>query len=96
MCIEILNLKVKKREGFRPFAPAVLNDCRNLYFDLRQPSPFMSFASPLHKNMVDKLPAINHVDDTARVQTVDIESNPLFYKLIKKFKSCSVIHFESI
>jgi carbamoyltransferase len=78
-----INAMVKKREGFRPFAPAVLVDKAASHFDLDHASPFMletcQVVSPLH------LPAITHVDNSARVQTVERKSNPRFFDLIAAF-----------
>jgi len=80
---DTINLMVKKRESFRPFAPAVLAEKMTIHFDIKDESPFMlntcDVISPL------KLPAITHVDNSARVQTVSSNQNPLFYKLIYEF-----------
>jgi carbamoyltransferase len=79
-----VNLKIKFREGFRPFAPAVLDDRCSEYFALDQPSPFMLLVAQVHP---DKrcVPSVTHVDGSARIQTVDRETNPLFYDLIAEF-----------
>ena len=77
-----LNLQVKHRETFRPFAPACLEEKAGEYFDLSCPSPFMLLVSRVKK---DNIPAITHVDNTARVQTVNAAQNPKFYSLIKEF-----------
>ena len=102
-----LNLKVKKRESFRPFAPSVLKEKASEWFDLDVPSPYMLFVTALNKlkkipetkeqkllKGIDLLnvkrsevPAITHVNYSARVQTVDSETNPLYYSLIKEFES---------
>ncbi len=78
-----VNSLVKMREGFRPFAPAVLADRAREHFDLSHPSPFMletcRVISPID------LPAITHVDGSARVQTVDAETNPRFAALLEEF-----------
>jgi carbamoyltransferase len=76
-----VNLKIKFREGFRPFAPAVLAERCSEYFDLNEPSPYMLLVAPVRP---DKrvIPAVTHVDGSARIQTVDRETNPLFYDLI--------------
>ena len=109
-----LNLKVKFRESFRPFAPSVLSEDVNDWFDLKDPSPYMLLVADIKKNIqipmtsdqeklfgIDKLnikrsklPAITHVDYSARVQTVHQKTNPKYYNLIKKFKEitgCSVL-----
>jgi carbamoyltransferase len=79
-----VNLKIKFREGFRPFAPSVLADRCNEYFELTEPSPFMLLVAQVRP---DKrvVPAVTHVDGSARVQTVDRETNSLFYDLIAAF-----------
>lgn len=76
-----INKCIKFRESFRPFAPSVtLEDAHN-YFKNTYPTPYMNLT---FKVTTDRLPAITHVDGTARVQTVSREDNPLYYKLIKK------------
>ncbi len=109
-----LNLKVKFRESFRPFAPSVLREDLNDWFELDCDSPYMLLVSDVKKNIqipmrekdqklfgIDKLnikrssiPAITHVDYSARIQTVHRETNPKYYSLIKKFKeitNCPVL-----
>ena len=101
-----MNLKIKYRESFRPFAPAVLNEDVQEYFDLDTASPYMLLVSDVTKDKLldlsaedqaktgfDKLnvvrsdvPAITHVDNSARVQTVHIETNPRFHRLLSSFK----------
>ena len=111
---KLLNLKVKFRESFRPFAPSVLKEKVNEYFNLSEDSPYMLIVADINekikiemsdeeKNLfgIEKLnikrsiiPAVTHVDYTARVQTVDSLTNPRFYNLIKKFNDltgCSVL-----
>ena len=110
----LINLKIKFRESFRPFAPTVLADKCSEYFDLDVESPYMLLVANVRKdkrlgNGVDDnklfglerlkkirsvVPAITHVDYSARVQTVDPKRNPLYYRLIKKFEEktgCPVI-----
>ena len=85
-----LNLKVKFRESFRPFAPAVLLENVNDWFDLDCESPYMLLVSDVKKKII---PAVTHVDNSARVQTVS-KKNGIFYELIKKFKEktdCPII-----
>ncbi len=82
---DILNLRVKKRESFRPFAPAVLKEKANSYFDFVHDSPHMLFAMNVKKNKIKSIPAVSHVDNTARVQTVEKNINKEFYKLINAF-----------
>jgi carbamoyltransferase len=82
-----INAKVKHREKFQPFAPAVLEEEASRYFDLfdLQTSPFMLFAVPVWKSKQQKLAATTHIDGTARVQTVSRKANPLFWELIDAF-----------
>jgi carbamoyltransferase len=100
----VLNLKVKFRESFRPFAPAVLRERAAEFFELDQESPYMLFVAPVHpdqrletpsgasgfdrlKQVRSRLPAITHVDDSARVQTVTAGQNPFFHALLKRFEA---------
>ncbi|MBI2676560.1 MAG: hypothetical protein HYX21_01225 [Candidatus Yanofskybacteria bacterium] len=78
-----LNMQVKHRESFRPFAPACLQEAAGEYFELDCPSPFMLLIAKVKK---DNIPAVTHIDGTARVQTVSAEQNPRFYSLIKEFQ----------
>jgi carbamoyltransferase len=79
-----VNLKIKFRESFRPFAPSVLEDRCSDFFDLDCPSPYMLLVAQVRP---DKrvLPAVTHVDGSARIQTVSRDTNPLFYDLIGEF-----------
>jgi carbamoyltransferase len=109
-----LNLKIKFRESFRPFAPSVLRDDVSDWFELDGDSPYMLLVSEIKKNKqikvakkdenlfgIEKLnlkrssiPAITHVDYSARIQTVHHETNPKYYNLIKEFKkitNCPVL-----
>lgn len=98
----VMNLKVKFRESFRPFAPAVLRERVAEYFELETDSPYMLLVAPVRtdlrrvptgaeagldrvKQVRSTLPAVTHVDYSARVQTVTAEQNPLFYRLITRF-----------
>jgi carbamoyltransferase len=101
-----LNLKIKFREGFRPFAPSVLAEDAATYFELDQPSPYMLLVAPVREDrrnpvpsgyhdlaMYDRLyhlrsdiPAVTHVDYSARIQTVHRETNERYWKLIRAFK----------
>jgi carbamoyltransferase len=81
----VINAKVKQRELFRPFAPSVLEEAAAKYFDLPAPSPFMLFTAPVKPEAKGLIPAVVHVDGSARVQTVDRESNPLFRRLLEAF-----------
>jgi carbamoyltransferase len=87
-----LNLKIKFRESFRPFAPSVIKEDAPIYFDFNESSPYMLMVAQVKKNSA--LPAITHIDGSARLQTVSKESNEKFYKLLKAFKektNCSVL-----
>jgi carbamoyltransferase len=85
---EVLNYKVKHREPFRPFAPSVLAEHADEWFELAQPSDsyaYMSFACPVRPGFSARIPAVVHRDGTARVQIVNREANPLFHRLISRF-----------
>ncbi len=84
---DIINAKVKFREAFRPFAPAVLREKAHEYFDMPEgmDAPFMLLVPEVRKEMHAVLPAVTHKDGTGRVQTVTAEDNGLYYRLIKKF-----------
>jgi carbamoyltransferase len=82
---DILNKKIKLRETFRPFAPAVLEEFSDIYFDLNYPSPFMLNVVNAKKLAKDKVPSVVHVDNTCRVQTVNKNNNYHFYNLIAEF-----------
>lgn len=107
-----LNLKIKFREGFRPFAPAVLEEKAHLFFDTQRCNlPYMLFTTPIHLSLKNelpenyeelsmwdklycnrsKLPAITHVDFSARVQTVSKSTNAKFYHLISEFEAITQI-----
>jgi carbamoyltransferase len=110
----VMNLKIKYRESFRPFAPSVLAERVGDYFEQEVASPYMSLVAPLresqripvpaedrHLSGIDKLkstrsrlPAITHVDYSARIQTVHADTNPRYHQLIKAFEAktgCAVI-----
>jgi carbamoyltransferase len=82
---ERLNRRIKHRESFRPFAPSILPESAGDFFEGSHPSPFMTFAFPLRQNRRDALPAATHVDGTCRLQTVDREANPRYWRLIGEF-----------
>ncbi|MEH0420518.1 carbamoyltransferase family protein [Streptomyces sp. B21-083] len=82
---DALNHRIKHREPFRPFAPAVLADHASAWFDLEVPSPFMLLAPPVRPGHADKIAAVVHVDGTARVQTVDPATAPAYGALIEHF-----------
>jgi carbamoyltransferase len=85
-----VNMLIKKREGFRPFAPAVAAERAHEYFEVdagdHETYAHMLFVVPVRPQWREKLPAITHVDGTARVQTVTPEINPRFYEMLKAFE----------
>jgi carbamoyltransferase len=102
-----LNLKIKYREGFRPFAPSVLLEDTGKYFDLQEPSPYMLLVAPVQQkrcnpppeaaeetedifqrlyHLRSDIPAITHIDYSARIQTVDRKTNEKYWQLINAFK----------
>ncbi|MFQ5621298.1 MAG: carbamoyltransferase [Candidatus Nanoarchaeia archaeon] len=86
---EVLNLKVKHREKFRPFAPVVCADDALTYFDCDNPVPeptdFMLMVYPVRQVYHDKIPSVTHVDGSGRLQSIRKEQNELYYDLIKEF-----------
>jgi carbamoyltransferase len=83
---DVLNARIKHREWFRPFAPSILADARHEYFEHDHPSPFMLHVYKIRPEKRKALCAVNHVDDTGRLQTVTREENPLYYDLISAFQ----------
>jgi len=83
---DLLNKYVKHREDFRPFAPSCLEGRAHEYFTNCQSSPYMLFVYPVEPDKRDKVPAITHIDGTARVQTVTEEANPRYYRMIHAFE----------
>ena len=86
---DIVNERIKHREKYRPFAPAVLEEDYKKFFKLNRPSPYMLLVAKVKKP--ELIPSVTHVDGTARVQTVNINQNKIFYKLIKEFKKITGI-----
>lgn len=84
---EILNRRIKHREIFRPFAPSILAEKTGEWFEQSHPSPFMTMAYAVRKEMRDKIPAPTHVDGTGRLQTVTPTANPRYWKLIRAFEA---------
>jgi carbamoyltransferase len=82
---DILNARIKHREWFRPFAPSVLQERQTDLFEQDHPSPFMLHVYKIRPEWRERLSAVNHVDDTGRLQTVARDENPLYYDLIKTF-----------
>ena len=83
---DIINSKIKKRESFRPFAPSVLEEDTNKFFECDIRSEFMNHIIKFKEEWRDVFPSVCHVDSTARLQTVNQDNNPLFYKLISDLK----------
>jgi carbamoyltransferase len=101
-----LNLKIKYREGFRPFAPSVIEECLSEFFELDRPSPYMLLVAPVCRerrkslpegydslSLYDRLyhlrsdvPAVTHIDYSARIQSVNKEINPRYWRLIDAFR----------
>ena len=113
-CKKNLNLKVKYRESFRPFAPSVLNENLSEWFEMKVDSPYMLLVSNINNSKViamtddqkklfgieklnikrSEIPAVTHVDYSARIQTVNKKTNKRYYDLISKFKDktgCPVV-----
>jgi carbamoyltransferase len=92
---EILNLKVKHREKFRPFAPVVCEDDALKYFEcdtpIPEPTDFMLMVYPIKKEFHNKIPAVTHIDGSGRLQTIRRTQNYLYYDLIKEFGKLSGI-----
>jgi carbamoyltransferase len=82
---DILNARIKHREWFRPFAPSILAEYQHEYFEHDHPSPFMLHVYKIRPEKRKTLCAVNHVDDTGRLQTVTREENPMYYDLISTF-----------
>ena len=102
-----MNLKIKYRESFRPFAPAVLAEQVSNYFELDRPSPYMALVAPVREDLRvapnagdehlfgiaklnrprSRIPAVTHVDYSARIQTVHRETNPRFHQLLSRFEA---------
>jgi carbamoyltransferase len=87
---DILNAKIKFREPYRPFAPSVLAECAGKYFDLahapcHHPARYMLYVVPVREKHRSTLPAVTHVDGTARLQTVFRDQSPRYYGLIERF-----------
>jgi len=83
---DIMNEKIKHREGFRPYAPSVLLEHSREYFDLSCPSPYMLLVADVIESKREVIPAVVHVDGTARVQTVTQKENGIYYDLIQEFQ----------
>ena len=82
---EILNLKIKRREGFRPFAPSILQEHVKNWFEVDDKVPFMMKVYEIKDNKKSLIPAVTHIDGTGRLQTVDVNQNELYHMLINEF-----------
>ncbi len=87
--VERMNEKIKKREPFRPFAPSVKAEKASEYFEIDQPSPFMTIIVPVRREKRAAIPAIVHVDGSARPQTVDRAHNARYWSLLDTFEKIS-------
>jgi len=82
---DILNIKIKRREEFRPFAPSILREEVKNWFETDYDVPFMMQVYMIKEGKRKEIPAVTHVDGTGRLQTVGREQNPLYYRLISSF-----------
>lgn len=83
---DVLNLKIKRRESFRPFAPSVLEERTGEWFTIDYPDPFMIKVYPIRPEKRSVVPAVTHVDGTGRLQTVSQRANPRYWKMIRAFE----------
>ncbi|MEP7305905.1 MAG: carbamoyltransferase C-terminal domain-containing protein [Acidobacteriota bacterium] len=86
---DTLNARIKLREPFRPFCPSVLAEATGEYFETSYPSPFMVQAYKIRPEQRSRIPAVTHQDGTGRLQTVEQDVNPLYWKLLKRFGELS-------
>ena len=82
---DILNKKVKYRQWFRPFAPSILREEVSNWFERDVSSPYMTKVVQFKSDCIDKVPAVIHYDNSARLQTVERKDNPWYYDFIEKF-----------
>jgi carbamoyltransferase len=87
---DIVNAKIKFREPYRPFAPSVVAECAEKYFELpnavrHSPARYMLYVVPVRQDQQQNLPAVTHVDGTGRLQTVFRDQSPRYYSLIERF-----------
>jgi carbamoyltransferase len=86
---DLLNAKIKRRESFRPFAPSILKEFVNEYFEVNDSVPFMEKVFPIRPEKHSIIPAVTHIDGTGRLQTVDKNYSPKYYQLINEFYKLS-------
>ncbi len=84
---DMVNKKIKFREEFRPFAPAILEERVSDYFEINCPSPYMLSVAQVREDKKTQIPAVTHVDGSARIQTVNQRQNSLFYAVLKEFEN---------
>jgi carbamoyltransferase len=82
---DIINLRIKFREKFRPFAPSILEEHVSEWFEINEPTPYMEKVFPIRQEKRDVIPAVTHVDGSGRLQTVSKRTNPLYHRLISRF-----------
>ena len=82
---DLINAKIKHREAFRPFAPVVLLERAQEYFEVSQPDPFMTLAPRIRPDKISSIPAAAHVDGTGRIQTIERSANPRYYGVIEEY-----------
>jgi len=83
---DLLNSKIKRRESFRPFAPSILKEYVPEYFEVTDIVPFMEKVFPIRQEKRPLIPAVTHADGTGRLQSVDSEVSPRYYRLIDAFR----------
>ena len=82
---DIINLRIKFREKFRPFAPSILEEHVGEWFEINEPTPYMEKVFPIRPERHSQIPAVTHVDGSGRLQTVSKRTNPLYHALISRF-----------
>ncbi|MBU6173409.1 MAG: carbamoyltransferase [Planctomycetes bacterium] len=82
---DIINLRIKFREKFRPFAPSILEEEVSRWFEIDEPAPYMEKVFPIRPEVREKIPAVTHVDGSGRLQSVSKQTNPLYHALISEF-----------
>ncbi|MCU0953927.1 MAG: hypothetical protein MUC37_04795, partial [Hyphomicrobium sp.] len=82
---DLINAKIKHREAFRPFAPVVLLERAQEFFEVSQPDPFMTLAPRIRPDKISLIPAAAHVDGTGRIQTIERSANPRYYGVIEEY-----------
>ena len=82
---DIINLRIKFREKFRPFAPSILEEQVGEWFEIDEATPYMEKVFPIRKEKHSLIPAVTHVDGSGRLQTVSKQTNPLYHRLISRF-----------